>query len=70
MRLTIHKGVAPEDWAECAQTAARFVAQFPETQRDCVYSRDDFGVMLFVYRTRNGGIAVRMERKAVGEDRP
>lgn len=70
MRLTIHKDVAPEDWELCTRTAAKFVAEFHAPHPGCIYSSKNFSVSVFVYRTRNGGIAVRMERKAVGEDRP
>lgn len=68
MRLTIHKDVAPEDWEFCAHWAARFEADYPAPHPSCVYTTG--GRMVFVYRTRNGGVAVRLERRAAGEDRP
>jgi hypothetical protein len=72
MRLTIHKDVAPEDWATCVRTAAKFVAEFPETHwRRCAYSTNSpEDVTVFVHRTKGNSIAVRLERRAAGEDRP
>lgn len=56
----VHKDVAPTDWEACARIAARFDADWPAPHPSCVYTTG--GRTFFVYRTRAGGMAVRVDR--------